>query len=58
MTVNKQFAQDGTGLDDSTGQLIEVLAELLEEPPDPAASSTDNQGGAVAITDLRLLHGK
>jgi hypothetical protein len=57
MTVNKQFAQDGTGLDDCTGQLIEVLAELLEEPPDPA-SSADNQGGAVAPADLRLLHGK
>jgi hypothetical protein len=58
MTVNEQFAQHGTGLDDCTGQLIEVLAELLEEPPDPAASSTAKQGGAVAIADLRLLHGK
>ena len=58
MTVKQQFALDGNAVADHMDALLEVLAELLEEPPDPAASSTDNQGGAVAITDLRLLHGK
>jgi len=38
MTVNKQFAQDGTGLDDCMDELIEGLVELLEEPQDQAAA--------------------
>jgi hypothetical protein len=33
--------------------LLEVLAALLEETEDPAASGTDNQGGAAPVAELR-----
>jgi hypothetical protein len=42
MTIIKRFAQDGTALDDGMDQLVEVLAQLLDEQWDPAT-----------ITDLR-----
>ena len=53
MTVRKQFAQDVTTLDDWMESLLEVLAALLEETEDPAASGTDNQGGAAPVAELR-----
>jgi hypothetical protein len=53
MTVSKHFAQDGTGLADHMDALLEVLASLLEEMQDPAATDPDNQGGAVGIGELR-----
>jgi hypothetical protein len=31
MTFNKQFAPDATGLDDRIEQLVEAIAQLLEE---------------------------
>ena len=58
MTVKKQCALDGNAVADHMDALLEVLAELLEEPQDPAASSMAKQSGAVAIADLSLLHGK
>ena len=58
MTVKKQFAPDANAVADHMDALLEALAELLEEPQDPAASSTAKQSGAVAIADLSLLHGK
>ena len=51
MTVNKQFAQDDNALDDQMDSLLEVLAELLEEPQYPAAGA-DDQAGAVATAEL------
>lgn len=53
MTVNKQFAQDGEPLEGCMESLLEVLAELLDEPQDPAATGTDNQGGAAPVAELR-----
>ena len=47
MTVKKQFAQDGGDLDASMDQLVEVLAQLLDEPAGP-----QNQDAAPAIADL------
>lgn len=52
MTINKQFAQDGNALDDCMDQLVEVLAQLLEEPQDPASGAGD-QAGATPVDDLR-----
>ena len=53
MTVSKHFAQDCSGLADHMDALLEVLASLLEETQDPAATGPDNQGGAVGIGELR-----
>lgn len=53
MTVNKQFALDGGGLDASMEQLVEVLAQLLEEPAGPL-----NQGAAPVIADLHSGDGR
>jgi len=47
MTVKKQFAQDGGDLDASMDQLVEVLAQLLDEPAGPQTQDT-----APAIADL------
>jgi hypothetical protein len=47
MTVNKQFAQEGGELDASMDQLIEVLAQLLDEPASP-----QNQDAALVMADL------
>lgn len=52
MTVNKHFAQDGNALDERMDQLVEVLAQLLEEPQNPQTAAADNQDTA-AIADLR-----
>jgi hypothetical protein len=52
MTVNKHFAQDGTALDECMDQLVEVLAQLLEEPEKPAAGAA-KQGIVPATADLR-----
>jgi hypothetical protein len=49
MTVNKCFAQHGGDLDASMDQLVEVLAQLLDEPAEP-----QNEGSAVVIADLHL----
>jgi hypothetical protein len=53
MTVKKQFAQDGAPLDDCMESLLEVLAELLEEPENPPVAGTENQGTGEASADLR-----
>jgi hypothetical protein len=47
MTVNKQFAHDGGDLDASMDELVEVLAQLLDEP-----AGTQNQDASPAIADL------
>jgi hypothetical protein len=47
MTVKKQFAQDGGDLDASMDQLVEVLAQLLDD-----AACPQNQDPAPAIEDL------
>jgi hypothetical protein len=47
MTVKKQFALDGGDLDASMDQLVEALAQLLDEP-----AGAKNQGAAAATTDL------
>lgn len=52
MTVKKQFAQGETALDECMDQLVEVLAQLLEEPQNPQTAAADNQGTA-AVADLR-----
>jgi hypothetical protein len=36
ITVIRRFAQNGTALDDAMGQLVEVLAQMLEEPQERA----------------------
>jgi hypothetical protein len=36
MTIIKSFAQDGNALDGCMDQLVEVLAQLLDEKPVPA----------------------
>jgi hypothetical protein len=46
MTVKRDFARDGGELDASMDQLVEVLAQLLDEPASP-----QNQNAAV-IADL------
>jgi hypothetical protein len=51
MTIQKQFAQDGAALDDCLDQLVEVLAQLLEEAPNPP-TAVDNPEAAAAIADL------
>jgi hypothetical protein len=56
MTVKKQFAQDGGDLDGCMDQLIEVLAQLLDEPV-----SAPNPGAAPPAADLhsgndRVIH--
>jgi len=53
MTVKKQLAQDGVTLDDCLDQLVEVLAQLLEEAPNTPAAAADNPGTITAIADLR-----
>ncbi len=53
MIVNKQFAQDGVDLDGCLDQLVEVLAQLLEEVPNPVAGA-ENPRAATAIPDLPL----
>lgn len=60
MIAKKQFAQDGDALDERMDQLVEVLAQLLEEPLNPAAAA-DNPAGNTAIADLhsgddRVIH--
>ena len=52
MQIMKQFATDSTSLDEHLDQLIEVLAELLEENLGPARS-TGHQVAETAIADLR-----
>jgi len=49
MTVNKHFAQDGGDLDASMDQLVEALAQLLDEPAHPQI-----QPVAPAVSDLHL----
>jgi hypothetical protein len=49
MTVNKQFAQDGAPLDDCMESLLEVLAELLEEPQNATATAELRSGNDRAI---------
>ena len=48
MTIIKRFAQDGTALGDGMDQLVEVLAQLLDEQPVPAPitdlHSNDSRG--------------
>jgi hypothetical protein len=44
MTIRKQLAPDGTALDDHMDALLEVLAELLEEPQTPPETGADKQG--------------
>ena len=51
MTVNKQFAQDGNALDDHMEQLLEVLVQLLEEPPKRLVA-THNRSVAATMADL------
>jgi hypothetical protein len=60
MTFNKQFAQDSITLADCMDSLIEVLAQLLDEPENPAADA-DRDGCAVPIAALhsdadRVIH--
>jgi len=60
MIVKKQFAQEGDALDERMDQLVEVLAQLLEETPNPPAAA-DNQAGNTVIADLhsgddRVIH--
>lgn len=57
MTVNKRFAQDGTALDDCMDQLLEVLAQLLEEPQNQAAAGGAAQPGSdLPSGDDRVIH--
>ena len=61
MTMIKRFAQDGAALDDCMDQLVEVLAQLLEENQDPMVKAADENPGLPAIADLhsgsdRVIH--
>jgi len=51
MTVNKQFAEDCGDLEASMDQLVEVLAQLLDEPASP-----QNPDAAPPIADLHSGH--
>ena len=56
MTIKKHFAIDGGDLDASMDELVEVLAQMLDEP-----TSAENQGTTPAIVDLhspndRVIH--
>jgi hypothetical protein len=53
MTIRKQFAQEGVALDDCLDQLVEVLARLLDEAPNPPAPPENNPASVTAIADLR-----
>jgi hypothetical protein len=53
MTFNKQFAPDATGLDDRIEQLVEAIAQLLEDPQFSGAAGANNHGATAAISDLR-----
>ncbi len=41
MTIIQRFAEDASGLDDCMDQLVEVLAQLLDEQPVPDLRSDD-----------------
>ena len=57
MTINKQFAQDGTAVDDHMDSLLEVLAELLEEGQGQAADGDNQAGGAELLSgNDRAIH--
>lgn len=61
MTINRLFASDSTALDEHLDPLLEILAELLEEPIGPAQCA-DGQGIRTVIADLRssanrVIHG-
>lgn len=49
MTVIRHFAQGNTALDEHMDALLEILAELLAEPQDPAATGIDNQGARCGL---------
>jgi hypothetical protein len=51
MTIIKSFAQDGTAPDDCMDQLVEVLAQLLDEQRDPA-TLTDLRSGDDRVTHV------
>jgi hypothetical protein len=52
MTIKKQFAQAGAGLDDCMDQLLEVLAQLLSEQQEPAGDGVANRGEVETPADL------
>jgi hypothetical protein len=52
MQIMKQFATDSTSLDEHLDQLIEVLAELLEDYLGPALSAS-HQRAEVTAGELR-----
>lgn len=54
MIVKKQFASDGGGLDASMDQLIEVLAQMLEEPKESADGA--GAAGDLHSADNRVIH--
>jgi len=54
MTITKAFAQDGTALDDCIDQLVEVLAQLLDEKQVPAPITdlhSDDTGGIHVVRE-------
>jgi hypothetical protein len=50
VTISKRFAPGGDDLAACMDQLVEVLAQLLEEAPDPAPNADLRQG------DNRVIH--
>jgi hypothetical protein len=52
MNVTKRFAADGTALDDCLDQLVEVLAQLLEDPPPaPDGRAESSESRSVPLPD-------
>lgn len=57
MTVNKQFSQHRSALDGCMDQLVEALAQLLEEPQNPPETVGDPvKATAGRSTDLRIAN--
>ena len=57
MSITKLFAQDPTALDDRMDQLVEVLAQLLEENGDASTGTADQEGSAELHSDAdRAIH--
>jgi hypothetical protein len=52
MIVKKQFAQEGDALDERMDQLVEVLAQLLEDPPRaPDGRAESSESRSTTVTD-------
>jgi hypothetical protein len=56
MTVKKHFAGDGGDLDALMDQLVEALAQLLDDPADPRNSDAQRAMANLLSGDDRGIH--